>query len=160
MERISEKRCRQMIKSYNMIFAMTIVDLISEIVTEECYGCSVDHPSQVQQSCIMETPRTHLWMYFDLAVEKVNNEIVMEKWLKEIAAWDIPDSINVDKDAMIFSKWIERRIPDTESWREEITNICDNMMKINSRYVKCKKETQSIRFVGLYKCSLKTNLLL
>lgn len=109
-------------------------------MTEECYGCSVDHPSQVQHSCIMETPRTHLWMYFDLPVEKVNNEIVMEKWLKEIAAWDIPDSINVDKDAMIFSKWIERRIPDTESWREEITNICDNMMKIKSRYVKCKKK--------------------
>uniref|UniRef100_K1PQD1 Uncharacterized protein n=1 Tax=Magallana gigas TaxID=29159 RepID=K1PQD1_MAGGI len=81
----------------------------------------------------METPRTHLWVYFDLAEEKINKEIVMEKWLKEIAAWDIPDSKNVDKDAVIFSKWIERRIPDTESWREEITNICDNMMKINSR---------------------------
>lgn len=85
-----------------MIFAMTIVDLLSEIVTEECYGCSVDHQSQLQHSCIMETPSTHLWVYFDLAVEKVNKEIVMEKWLKEIAAWDIPDSINVDKDAMIF----------------------------------------------------------
>lgn len=86
MERMSEKRCRQMIQSYNMIFAMTIVDLLSEIVTEECYGCSVDHPSQVQHSCIMETPRTHLWVYFDLAVEKVNKEIVMENKLKEIAA--------------------------------------------------------------------------
>lgn len=87
---MSEKRCRQMIQSNNMIFAMTIVDLLSEIVTEECYGCSVDHPSQVQNSCIMETPRTHLWVYFDLAVEKVNKEIVIENGLRKLLPGTYP----------------------------------------------------------------------
>lgn len=93
-----------------MIFAVEIVDLLSEIVYEQCYGCSVDHPSQVQHSCIMETPLTHMWMYFDLAVEKVNKEIVKEKWLREIITLNISDSVKVKRNA---TKWIERHVPDT-----------------------------------------------
>jgi hypothetical protein len=57
-------------------------------------------------------------MYFDISMGKVNKEIVMEKWLKEITAWNTSDSMNVISDA---SKWIDSHIPDTESWREEIT---------------------------------------
>lgn len=65
MEQISEKHRKQMIGSYNMIFAMEIVELLSDIVHAQCYGCSVHHPSQVHHSCIMETLLAHLWMYFD-----------------------------------------------------------------------------------------------
>jgi hypothetical protein len=68
-----------MIQSYNMIFAMELVDLLSDIVYEECYGCSVDHPSQVQHSCIMETPLSHLRMYFKLAVKKSGQRNRYEK---------------------------------------------------------------------------------
>lgn len=50
----------------------------------------------------MEIFCIYLWVYFDLVVEKVNKEIVMEKWFKEIVVWDIFDLINVDKDVMIF----------------------------------------------------------
>lgn len=75
-----------------MIFAVEIVDLLlSDIVYEQCYGCSVEHPSQVHHPCIMETPLTHPWMYFELTVGKVNKEIVMKKWLKEIASLNIPN---------------------------------------------------------------------
>uniref|UniRef100_K1R7T6 Uncharacterized protein n=1 Tax=Magallana gigas TaxID=29159 RepID=K1R7T6_MAGGI len=130
MERTSDKHRKQMIGSYDMIFAVEIVDLLSEIVYEQCYGCSVDHPSHVQHSCIMETPLTHMWMYFDLAVEKVNKEIVKEKWLREIIALNISDSAKVKRDA---TKWIERHVPNTESWREEVTKMCENMVKFNAR---------------------------
>lgn len=130
MERMSEKHRQQMIGSYNMIFATEIVDLLSDIVYEQCYGCSVDHPSQVQHSCIMETPLSHLWMYFDLAVEKVNKEIVVEKWVKEIAALNVSDSVKVNGEA---SKWIERHMPDTESWKEDVTKMCEKMVKFKAR---------------------------
>lgn len=79
----------------------------------------------------MEIFCIYLWVYFDLVVEKVNKEIVIEKWFKEIVVWDIFDLIYVDKDVMIFFKWIEKCILDIEFWREEIINICDNIMKIN-----------------------------
>lgn len=40
---MSEKRCRQMIQSYNMIFAMTIIDLLSESAALVHHGDS-SHP--------------------------------------------------------------------------------------------------------------------
>ena len=110
MDRISEKHRKQMIGSNNMIFAMEIVNLLSDIVHEQCYGCSVHHPSQVHHSCIMETPLAHLWMYFDLAVEKIIKEIVVEKWVKEIIT-----------------------LPEMESWREEVTKMCEKMVKFKAR---------------------------
>lgn len=42
----------------------------------------------------METSLTHLWTYFDEALEKVNMDIVLNEWQKEIAVLDIPfDSV-------------------------------------------------------------------
>lgn len=115
-----------------------IIDFISEIVIQQCYGCSVDYPSQAQHSCIIETPLTHLWMHFDIAVGKVPKEtVIMEKWRKEIATLNIPDSINIDNNELISSKLIERHNPDTEFWRQEITKICENMVKFKSRYLGC-----------------------
>jgi hypothetical protein len=92
MDNINEKYNRQMIGSYNMIFAVEIVNLLSDIVHEQCYGCSVDHPSQRHHPCIMETPLAHLLMYFNIAMGKVNKEIVMEKWLEEITTWNTSDA--------------------------------------------------------------------
>jgi hypothetical protein len=60
----------------------------------------------------------------------VDKEIVMKKWLKEIASSSIPNAVDVSGNAC---KWIERHVPDTESWREEIMKICKNMVEFNSR---------------------------
>lgn len=68
MEHINEQHRRQMLQSYNLIFALELLDVLSPIVIEQCYGWSVDHPSQVQHSCIMESKLSHLWMYFDLQI--------------------------------------------------------------------------------------------
>lgn len=85
----------------------------------------------------METPLTHLWMHFDIPVGKVPKETVMEKWRNEIATLNIPDSINIDNNKLISSKWIESHNPDTKFWRQEITKICENMVKYKSPYMGC-----------------------
>lgn len=56
---------------------MEVLDKLNDVSISECYGWYVNHPSQVQHSCIMETPLTHLWTYLDEAFEKVNMDIVM-----------------------------------------------------------------------------------
>lgn len=53
-------------------------------VFEQCYGCSIDHPSQTHHPCIMESPLTHLMMYFEMTLEKVNKVSLMNKWQKEM----------------------------------------------------------------------------
>lgn len=119
-----------------MIFVMENLDKLNDISIMECYGCYVNHPSPVQRSCIMETPLTHLWTYLDEALEKVNMDIVMSKWQKEIVILDIPyDSVKSFYELMISFEWREKHFPQTESWKEDITKICEKIIKLKSRLV-------------------------
>lgn len=78
----------------------------------------------------METPLTHLWTYLDEALEKVNMDFVMSKWQKEIVVLDIPyDSVKSFYKLMISFEWREKHFPQTESWKEEITKICEKNNK-------------------------------
>lgn len=80
MDCVCDQHRRQMLQKYNMILAIEVVELLKDTVYEQCYGCSVDqcygcsvdHPSQTQHSCIMETSLTHLEMYFEMTLEKVD----------------------------------------------------------------------------------------
>lgn len=83
MDCVSDQHHRQMLQKYNMILAIEVVDQLKDIVFEQqCYGCSVGHPSQTQHPCIMETPLTHLTMYFEMTLEKVGRVSVINKWQK------------------------------------------------------------------------------
>lgn len=74
-----------------------ILDKLNDVSILECYRCYVNHRSQVQHSCIMETPLTHLWTYLDEALEKFNMDNVMSKWQKEIAVLDIPFDSSISR---------------------------------------------------------------
>lgn len=119
-----------------MIFVMEVLDKLNDFSIPECYGCYVNYPSQVQHSCIMETLLNHLWTYFDEALEKVNMDIVMNKWQKEIAVLDIPfDSVKSFYELMISFEWREKHFPQTESWKKDINKICVKVIKLKSRLV-------------------------
>lgn len=124
MERVSELHRSQMLQSYNMILSMDIVDLLNDIVIEQGFGCSVDHLSQTQLPCIMETPLTHLEMYFKLIFERVNKVTIMKKWQKEIAVLNIPfESVKAFNELMISSEIREKYLPLTKSWKGDIYKL-------------------------------------
>lgn len=53
---------------------------------------------------------THLWTYFDLALQKINVVIAMNKWQKEVAVIDISfDSIKSFYELMISFEWREKK---------------------------------------------------
>lgn len=55
MERVGELHRRQMLQSYNLMLATSIVDLLNDIMIEQCYGCSVN-----QTNCKSDaTPMYH-----------------------------------------------------------------------------------------------------
>lgn len=133
MEQINENYRNQMLRSYNMIFVMDVLDKLNDVSISECY---INHPSQVQHSCIMETPLTQLWTYFHAALEKVNMDIVMNKWQKEIAVLDIPfDSVKSFYELIISFEWRENHFPQTKSWKEDINKMCEKVIKLKIRLV-------------------------
>lgn len=72
----------------------------------------------------METPITHLEMYFKLIFERVNKVSIMKKWQKEIAVLNIPfESVKAFYELMISSEIREKYLPLTESWKGDIYKI-------------------------------------
>jgi hypothetical protein len=58
--------------------------LTSEIITlsrEYCEGCKVDHPSQHRHDCMMADNKTLCYRYLTEALERVNDEEAMKKFL-------------------------------------------------------------------------------
>lgn len=87
MDCVSDQHHRQMLQKYNMILAIVVDELKDIVFEQQCYGCSVGHPSQTQHPCIMETPLTHLTMYFEMTLEKVDRVSVINKWQKKSPFW-------------------------------------------------------------------------
>lgn len=133
MDCVSDQHHRQMLQKYNMILAIEVVDQLKDIVFEQqCYGCSVGHPSQTQHPCIMETPSTHLTMYFEMTLEKVNRVSVINKWQKEIALLDLPfESVNKFHDLMISPELRDKHL--TDSWKEELYKLYEKIVKLETR---------------------------
>lgn len=132
MDCVCDQHRRQMLQKYNMILAIEVVELLKDTVYEQCYGCSVDHPSQTQHSCIMETSLTHLEMYFEMTLEKVDRVSVIDKWRKEIALLDLPfESVKVFNELLISQELKEKHL--TDSWKEELYKLCEKIMKLETR---------------------------
>lgn len=133
MDCVSDQHHRQMLQRYNMILAIEVVDQLKDIVFEQqCYGCSVGHPSQTQHPCIMETPLTHLTMYFEMTLEKVDRVSVINKWQKEIALLDLPfESVNKFHDLMISPELRDKHL--TDSWKEELYKLYEQIVKLETR---------------------------
>lgn len=132
MDCVCDQHRRQMLQKYNMILSIQVVELHKDIVFEQCYGCSVDHPSQTQHPCIMETPITHLEMYFEMTLEKVDRVSVINKWQKEIALLDLPfESVKEFIDLMISPELREKHF--TDSWKEELYKLCEKIVKLETR---------------------------
>ena len=101
----------------DFLYARTVLELLNDVVKENCYGCEVNHPSQVHHTCLMWTEAEHLETYFDLTFNKINQEDMVKKLRKEVEIMDIP----VDyKNNVLgqFEEWCNNHKPNPECvWR-------------------------------------------
>lgn len=79
---------KKLLKSY----AEEIASNISRLVTENCNGCLIDHPSQRQHDCLMMERDEQLCLYYDRALEKVSEANVMKAFTESLN--DIKPSVN------------------------------------------------------------------
>ena len=84
---------RQLLSSYNLVYAREILNELWDVIIEQCNGCAINHPSQCQHTCIMLTELEHLELYFELVWMKVNVDDVIAKWKEEIKTLNIPQQL-------------------------------------------------------------------
>ena len=68
-------------------YAKRIQDRLPVVAREHCYGCEINHPSQIQHTCLMCTDLEHLELYFDDAYERISMAEVL-KTIKPNSVWD------------------------------------------------------------------------
>ena len=73
-------------------YADKIVGIICKLVSQNCYGCSINHPSQREHDCLMMEAEERLWTYFDDALIKGSEESVMESFMDRLK--DMKPSVN------------------------------------------------------------------
>ena len=97
----------------DFVYARTILGLLDGEVKENCYGCEVDHPSQVQHTCLMWSKAEQLDAYFDIIFQKIKYEYIVMVLRKEVEIMDIPTDY---KNNVLnqFEEWCDKHKPNAE----------------------------------------------
>ena len=111
------------------LYARTILDLLNDVVKENCYGCEVDHPSQVEHTCLMWTQVEHLDVYFNLTFEKIIYGDIVKKFRKKVEFMDIPID---DKNSVLdqFDDWCNEHKPKAET----VQYIAERLLLLENRF--------------------------
>lgn len=74
---------------FDFVYAKAMHDQLGSVVRQECYGCQVDHPSQVQHSSVMFEENENIKMYFDHLLTAVSENEFFFSWCEIMDALSI-----------------------------------------------------------------------
>ena len=81
MATTSEAKKAQAMK---IIYAKHVFDVLPYLVEENCHGCQVNHPSQVQHDiCCMKTKEEQVECLLELALMKIDKEDIQDEFLEK-----------------------------------------------------------------------------
>ena len=79
---------------------------VAELSKLRCYGCGIDHPSQLQRDCLLPDG-VLIDMHFDEAVEKVNSTALIRDWLTLLFEVDLRQSDVAPEQLDAIKSWLE-----------------------------------------------------
>ena len=93
---------------------------VAELSKLRCYGCEIDHPSQLQHGCLLPDDIL-IDMHFDDAVEKGNSTTVTRGWLTLLLKVDLRQSDVAPEQLDAIRSWLEEPAP--EQWRHNVMRM-------------------------------------
>lgn len=99
------------------LYARVILEQLNYVVKENCYGCEVDHPSQIQHTCIMLTKLEHLDTYFDTTFNKIDEKDIKIQLQNQISLMDMSEDYK-SKVFEQFDDWCSIHKPKSNTLRE------------------------------------------
>ncbi|CAC5426310.1 unnamed protein product [Mytilus coruscus] len=86
-----EKAQKIMHHTLKYLYSRMILDYLPETETEHYYRCEVNHPSQIQHTCLMWTKMEHLETYFDIDYKQIEEKDMVRKMINQLNLMDVPD---------------------------------------------------------------------
>lgn len=115
-----------MIDTLKYLYGRMVLDILPDVVTDCCYGCETNHPSQVHHSCLMWTKLEHLDMYFHIAYRKINEKELINKMADQLMLMDIPSDLKPNN----VRDWCLQYEPKTK----DVLNLCRQFVALEYRF--------------------------
>ena len=86
--------CVMLMNSYfQFVYAKALINVKDIVVKKDCFGCLIDHPSQIQHDCTMSdlmNDDEHAYdFYFEEMLEEVDENKVLLAWEKLVQGLDV-----------------------------------------------------------------------
>ena len=108
-----------------LVYAHHIKKLIPEIAKEKCFGCHVNHPSQVQHDiCLMMSDEEKVNFCMETAMTRLNEDAILEEWKSFLEAVEA----EVEDFEIFLSKSYRQTIWMDQDWLEEVAELAFFMM--------------------------------
>lgn len=117
---------------FDFMYAKAMHECLPTIVKENCYGCEVDHPSQLQHACLIYDHEESIYMYFDELLSAVNEDSILLSWSEIVDALEIsPEVVALHKLKIYDKDWLATM--KTEQWKAKMKKIVLSISHIEKR---------------------------
>lgn len=129
MDTTFEKAEKLMHHTLKYLYARMVLNCLPDIVKEHCYGCEVNHPSQIQHTCLMWTKMEHLETYFDIVYKQIAEKDMVRKMSNQVKLMDVPDDYKNDF-LSTLNDWCILHKPSTKN----VLNWCKRLVLLEERF--------------------------
>lgn len=132
MKTSEELKIQRFLKqTLDFLYARTVLELLNEVVKDNCYGCEIDHPSQTQHTCLMWTTTEHLDTYFEQTFNKIKYGDVIIQLREQVELMDIPNYLKNSVFAQ-FQEWCDIHKPKADT----IRFAAEKLLSLENRFDK------------------------
>ena len=117
---------------FDFLYAKALQEGLNDVVSKNCYGCEVDHPSQVQHSCLMLDEEQHIDVYFEELQVGVKQDEILLAWMEVVDDLDIsPEIIGMQKLKMCDDEWLYSM--KTPAWVQKMKKMMVTIRRLERR---------------------------
>lgn len=119
MDEVDHQECLQWMEDQlKDSYAGFMVLLLQRLIPEKCYGCQVNHPSQVQHNvCLMMEPEEQVDTYFQDVLSILDEEAVLDYW-HHLLLFEL-EPAHFHLEYMKFTYWRET-VWKNEEWEQDM----------------------------------------
>ena len=117
---------------FDFLYAKALSEVLQTVVKEQCHGCEIDHPSQVQHSCVMYEEDDHVIMYFHDMLKKIDEQSIISVWCDLMNQLDISfELVDLQKQKICCKDWLQTM--KTSKWEEKIKETILTIIRYERR---------------------------
>ena len=137
--------CNTMIlESYfKILYARAALDISSQVIREQCYGCQNDCCSQTDHTCLMLSEHEQLEIYFDLILEKINFNELLSTWDNAVKELNLSLDVYTNVKEKYFSNEWKQHV-NTDKYIQTLLQTVMRMQSIDSRLLASEEEMETL----------------